>query len=67
MKEGSYLCSRFHSGYSVEGYVYERDIWLKKGLVLTDDNRALVRNPPRPGLLLFHPAPVTSPDYRRPP
>ena len=50
MREGSYLCSSFHSGYSVEGYVYERNLWLKKGLVLTDDNRALVRNPPHPGL-----------------
>mgnify|MGYP001026913915 CR=1 FL=1 len=50
MKEGSYLCSRFHSGYSVEGYIYERDIRLKKGLVLTDDGQALIRTPPRPGL-----------------
>ena len=50
MREGSYLCSSFHSGYSVEGYVYERDIWLKKGLVLTDDGQALIRTPPRPGL-----------------
>lgn len=50
MREGSYLRTRFHSGYSVEGYVYERDIWLKKGLVLTDDGQALIRTPPRPGL-----------------
>ena len=50
MKEASYLCTSFHSGYSVEGYVYERDIWLKKGLVLTDDGQALIRTPPRPGL-----------------
>ena len=49
MKEGSYLCTSFHSGYSVEGYVYERDLWLRKGLVLTDDGRALIRVKPRPG------------------
>lgn len=49
MKEASYLCTSFHSGYSVEGYVYERDIWLKKGLVLTDDNQALIPHNPRPG------------------
>lgn len=49
MREGSYLCTSFHSGYSVEGYVYERDIWLKKGLVLTDDGQALIRIHPRPG------------------
>jgi len=39
----------FHSGYSIEGYVYEREVWLKKGLVLTDDNRALIRTQLRPG------------------
>ena len=49
MKEGSYLCTSFHSGYSVEGYVYERDIWLREGLVLTDDDKALIRIKPRPG------------------
>lgn len=49
MRDASYLCTSFHSGYSVEGYVYERDIWLRKGLVLTDDNRALIRHNPRPG------------------
>lgn len=44
MRDGHYLRTRFHSGYSSEGYVYERDLWLKKGLVLTDDNRALFRS-----------------------
>lgn len=48
MKEASYLCTSFHSGYSVEGYVYERDIWLREGLVLTDDNQALIPHHPRP-------------------
>lgn len=43
MKEGKYLRARFHSGYSSEGYVYERDIWLKKGAVLTDDGKVLFR------------------------
>lgn len=43
MRDGHYLRTRFHSGYPSEGYVYERDLWLKKGLVLTDDNRALFR------------------------
>jgi len=49
MREGFYLCMSFHSGYSIEGYVYEREVWLKKGLVLTDDNRALIRTRLRPG------------------
>lgn len=49
MKDGFYLGSSFHSCYPTEGYVYERDLWLKKGLVLTDDNQALIRTPPRPG------------------
>lgn len=48
MKEGSYLRTSFHSGYSIEGYVYERNLWLKQGLVLTDDNQALIRTPPHP-------------------
>ena len=50
MKEGSYLRTSFHSGYSGEGYVYERNLWLKQGLILTDENQALIRTPPpRPG------------------
>lgn len=50
MKEGFYLCTCFNSGYGAE-YVYERDMWLKKGLVLTDDNRALIRlGSPNPNL-----------------
>ncbi len=49
MRDGSYLCMSFHSGYPSEGYVYEREVWLKKGLVLTDDRRALIRTQLRPG------------------
>ena len=43
MKDGFYLRSFFRSGYHPSGYVYERNLWLKEGLVLTDDHKVLFR------------------------
>ena len=52
MKDGYYLCAQSYTYYGLDlGDVYERKLWLKEGLVLTDDNRALIRlPPPRPGV-----------------
>lgn len=53
MKNGFYLRTYFHGGYDPIGSVYERDLWLKKGLVLTDDGQALIRTPPpTPGVYI---------------
>lgn len=52
MKDGYYLsvCSYTYYGLDL-GDVYERELSLESGLVLTDDGRALLRaGPPRPGL-----------------
>lgn len=47
MKDGYYLCAQSYTYYGLDlGDVYERKLWLKEGLVLTDDNRALIRLPP---------------------
>lgn len=52
MKDGFYLQAGSYTYYGLDlGDVYERELWLEDGLVLTDDGRALIRTPPhRPNI-----------------